>query len=300
MLLVTGNFLEMFLFTKIEMGDQMQDMKVTTAKAQIADNVTDALVSQIDIDGNSLAIVIYETNRFGVKSRDMIMITFTVQDDQKPYLFILGFYHNLDRLANSDLRSTQLLSFEPDFSTGKNYLILSDSSQSWTLFYTEPFSMKLKKKCQIKLSSIPGEETKLRSSVKDLLVVAKKEVIEVYRFQYSLADKTLDYNLDFDSLMLLSQTIHLPVGSALSNLKTFVKNEKIYIAFSVDSTLHVYCSSDKVFSEADSEQPDSISSSSTNSPGSKDQYFGEPELYSKFTKLFESQIEGKILNFDAI
>ena len=56
-------------------------MKVTTAKAQIAENVTDALVSQVEIDGNILAIIIYESIRLGVKSRDMIIISFTVQDD---------------------------------------------------------------------------------------------------------------------------------------------------------------------------------------------------------------------------
>lgn len=156
-------------------------MKVTAAKAQISDNVTDALVTQVEINGNKVAVIIYETNKMGEKSRDMIMLSFTVQDDQKPYLFILGFYNHFDRLASSDLRSTNLLTLDPNPYSGKSYLIVSDSSSSWALFYSEPFSMKLKKKCQIKLS-ITNSDLHFRSSIKDLLVLARSKFIEVYRF----------------------------------------------------------------------------------------------------------------------
>lgn len=66
----------------------------------------------------------------------------------------------------------------------------------------------------------------------------------------------------------------------------------------MDSTLYVYCSSDRVFSEADDEDPDPLTK--IRASDSRDYYIGGPAQFSKFVKLFQSQIDGRIFTFDAI
>jgi len=66
----------------------------------------------------------------------------------------------------------------------------------------------------------------------------------------------------------------------------------------MDSTFYVYCSSDRVFSEADDEDPDQLTK--IRASDSRDYYIGGPAQFSKFVKLFQSQIDGRIFTFDAV
>jgi Zinc finger, C3HC4 type (RING finger) len=117
-------------------------MKVTGAKAKIADNITDGFVTQFEIDDTQIAMVVYKITTKNITKTEMILISFAIYDERKPQLFVLGLYTDYDILVGTDLHSTKVLNFDQDPLTAKNYMLFTDRSIKWSLLYTEPASLK--------------------------------------------------------------------------------------------------------------------------------------------------------------
>lgn len=202
------------------------------------------------------------------------------------------------------MRSSKLLTFDPDPNSAKNYLLVADKSIKWSLLYTEAYSLKFKKKCHIKFVGMEGKQVKL-ASIKDMIFVALGNRITVYRLKYQVLEDSKEYTLDFEDVFYKVQVIELDLnGNSITDLKIFERNDKLHLAFFVDFEMYVYTSMSKVLREADLEKEKLLThlDSKADMLGSfkkyHPHYIGEPMLYSKFSPSFRTVVGGTILDID--
>ena len=200
---MAGNWIQFFFFSNIRLEKKKFNMKVNGIKAQIATNVVDGMITQFEMGGNQLAWVVYKKLMYQTEVTEMMLLTFTTYENQpKPHMFVLGLYRNYDELAGTDLRSTQILTFDPDPLTAKNYLLIADKGIKWSLLYTEAYSLKFKKKFHVKLVGME-EQVKKLASTKDMIFMAIDNVVKIYRIRYDMLEKSQEYTVDFDEVFYL-------------------------------------------------------------------------------------------------
>lgn len=79
-MVLVGDHLEMYIFTKIRLWEKDQDMKVWGIRAFTSKNITDGFITQFKMGNNKLAWIVYRTTG-DVEKTVMVLLTFSVYDE---------------------------------------------------------------------------------------------------------------------------------------------------------------------------------------------------------------------------